>query len=88
MSDLFANGRVVDLILALVAIEAILLAWFRRATGRGVSPGDLLWNLLAGCCLLLALRSALIGAAWPWIALPLSMAFVAHLADLRRRARG
>jgi len=87
VADLFANGRVVDLILALVVLEAILLVLFRRATGRGVAAGDLLWNLLAGSCLLLALRGALIGAAWPWVALPLSMAFFAHLADLRRRGQ-
>ena len=87
MSDIFTNGRVVDLILGLVALEAVLIVLYRRRTGRGVAPADLLWNLLAGCGLLLALRSALIGATWPWIALPLSVAFVAHLADLQRRSR-
>ena len=43
--------------------------------------------LLAGACLLLALRAALVGASWPWVAAPLAGAFAAHLADLGLRWR-
>jgi hypothetical protein len=35
--------------------------------------------------MLLALRAALTGLAWPWIALALAASFPAHLADLARR---
>ena len=87
MNDLFANGRIVDLILGLIVLEAIVLVVFRRSTGKGVAPADLIWNLLAGTCLLLALRGALLGASWHWIALPLALALVAHVADLGRRVR-
>jgi hypothetical protein len=40
---------------------------------------------LAGIALLLAVRAALIGLAWPAIALLLFLALIAHLVDLARR---
>ena len=85
MAELFANGRVVDLVLALMAIEGALLLGYWARTRRGVAPKDIAVNLLAGACLLLALRAALVGAAWGWVALCLAAALVAHLTDLRRR---
>jgi hypothetical protein len=85
LADLIASGRIVDLILALVALEAVGLIGLWRLRRRGLAPADLLANLLAGVGLLLALRAALVGAWWGWIALCLAMALAAHLADLRRR---
>ncbi|MFO1057972.1 MAG: hypothetical protein U1E53_13515 [Dongiaceae bacterium] len=85
MSELFASGRVIDLILGLTAAEAVLLTLWHRRTGRGPAPRPLLLNLLAGACLLLAVRNALCGSAWPWIALPLAGSLLAHLGDLRER---
>lgn len=41
-----------------------------------------LMRLLPGAMMMLALRAALIGAGWRWIALSLALAFPAHLADL------
>lgn len=78
---------IVDLILVFVALEAVLLVAWHRRTGGGVAPADLLPNLAAGFCLLAALRVALGGAAWPWIALALLGSLIAHLLDLRRRWR-
>ena len=85
MSGLFASGRIVDLVLAITALEAALLLAYHRRTGRGPAPKDVVGMLLAGACLMLALREALVGAEWRWIALWLAAAFVAHLNDLRRR---
>ncbi len=85
MTTLFVSGRIIDLILALTMLEAIVVVTYRRRTGRGVRSGDLAANLLAGVCLLLALRCALTGASWPWVALWLFASLVAHVADLRRR---
>lgn len=87
MEGLIASGRAVDLILALVIVEAVALVTYRRASGRGIAPMDLLPNLLAGAFLLLSLRAALTGATAGWIALFLTAALAAHLADLIRRWR-
>jgi O-antigen/teichoic acid export membrane protein len=46
---------------------------------------DLLANAAAGACLLLALRAALTGAGWAWVAAALCAALIAHLFDLVRR---
>jgi hypothetical protein len=88
VAELFGSGRVVDLILALIVLEALALALIHRRTGRGIAPADFLPTLLAGACLLLALRAALAGSGWVWIAAALAGALAAHLADLRRRATG
>jgi len=43
--------------------------------------------LLPGAMLVLALRAALSGGAWPWIAVFLFLALPLHLLDLTRRWR-
>ena len=85
--DLFATGRIVDLILVLVAVEGMALWLWHRRTGRGLPLPDLLGCLLPGACVFLALRLALVDTPWPWIALCLIAALAAHLADLARRLR-
>ena len=85
MASLFASGRIVDLILAFTLVEAVAVVAYHRRTGKGVPPADFLGNLLSGVFLLLALRAALAGAAWPWLAACLLAALLAHLADLGRR---
>jgi hypothetical protein len=87
MAELFASGRLVDLILSIVAIEAVCLVIYWRSTARGVSPGDLLPNLFAGAFLLLALRFSLGGAGWQLCCGSLAAAGLAHLVDLGRRWR-
>ncbi len=63
---------------------ALVVAWHRR-TGKGVAPADFLLNLASGLFLMIALRCALASAGWVWIALSITAALIAHLADLRRR---
>ena len=84
MSALFASGQIVNLILGLTLAEALVVAVYNRRTGRGPVLGPFLINLLAGVWLLLAVRFALEGAWWGWIALCLAGSLVAHLAELRR----
>lgn len=87
MQELFASGFVIDVALAITALEAMaVVAWHRR-TGRGVAPADFLGNLASGVFLMLALRCGVTGAFWGWIAIFLVAALVAHLSDLRRRWR-
>ena len=76
---LFASGHVVDLVLAVLAAEFVWLVI------RGNRAMDVALGLGAAVLMMLALRAALTGAAWPWIALPLVLSFPLHLADLKRR---
>lgn len=59
------------------------LVWLTRARGWALS--DAVLRLLPGALMLLALRAALTGAGWPWVAAALLLSFPAHLADLARR---
>jgi hypothetical protein len=81
------DAGVVDLILALVFLEALGLLGWRVLRGGGLAPADILFNLMAGAALLLALRAALAGAGPAWIGAALSLALVMHAADLWRRWR-
>ncbi len=87
MTELFASGRVLDLILAGMALEALGLAVHYRATGRGVRPARLLPTLLSGMCLLLAMRAGVGGAWWGWVSLALLGALAFHVVDLGRAWR-
>lgn len=88
MADLFASGRIVDLILGFTLLEGIVLVAWRRGTGRGLAIADVLSMLLPGICLLLALRCTMTGAWWGWTAACLLASLVTHLADLGRRRAG
>ncbi|WP_232089654.1 hypothetical protein [Sphingomonas sp. HMP6] len=63
------------------------LEWLVLTRGRGWRGGDAALRLLPGALMLLALRAALTGGGWPWIALALAASFPAHLADIARRPR-
>ena len=82
MQALFDGGRIVDLILALMAFEALLLAWFFMRTRAGIPPRRLLPNLLAGAGLLLAVRAALTGQPATIISGWLLLGLAGHLLDL------
>ncbi len=85
MAELFASGRMIDLILALTVIEGMGLAFYHRRTGRGPTPPALLGTLLPGLFLMLTVRGAIVGEEWPWLALYLLAALIAHVSDLARR---
>ncbi|WP_232628962.1 hypothetical protein [Methylobacterium sp. Leaf118] len=87
MAELFASGRIVDVIVGLVVLEALLLLALRARSGRGPSPGALLSNLAAGAALMLGLRAALTGAEWPVVAAWLIAALLAHLTEMAIRFR-
>ena len=77
---LFASGHAVDIVLAVICVE---FGWL--VAGRGWRVTDALLRLGPGALMLLALRAALTGLDWRWIALPLMLSFPVHLADLARR---
>jgi hypothetical protein len=87
MQALFDSGRAADLVLAALTLEALGLWALARFAGRGPGLAPLLPFLLAGAAFALALRAALTGAGWAFVALPLLAAFAAHVWDIARRWR-
>ncbi len=87
MDQLISGVRLIDIVIVATLVEWGALALLWRHSGRGVPPGVLTWILLPGLCLMLAVRSAMVGAPWYWLALLLLGAGVAHLVDLRGRWR-
>jgi hypothetical protein len=85
MDQLFTNGRIVEIIIAFMALEAIALVAYRKVFARGLGTSDIASVLIPGLCLLLALRAALLEASWHVIAGWLLAALIAHLGDLWRR---
>ena len=87
MQEMFANGRIIDVILLLMVAEAAVLGLYNRRTGRGLPARQVVTVLMAGGLLMLALQAALTGAAWSSVALFLGLGLIAHLADLAGRWR-
>ena len=76
-----------DLVLAITLLEGISIAAYHQLTGRGLAPHSYLLNLIAGLCLMLALRSSVQDHGWLSINLFLLAAGLAHGTDLWRRWR-
>jgi hypothetical protein len=79
----FAGGHAVDVVLVVIALEAVWLIGSRR-----MRPWPTLLVLGPGVFILLGVRAALVGADWWWISLALLASFPLHLMDLRRRLAG
>ncbi|WP_435418735.1 hypothetical protein WAB17_03970 [Parerythrobacter aurantius] len=79
ISEFFTSGSAVDVVFAVLALEAAVLL------ARGRRPSAVLAALGPAVLMMIALRAALTGAGWPWIAVPLAAAFPVHIADLRLR---
>ncbi|MEQ8412228.1 MAG: hypothetical protein RIB52_11795 [Erythrobacter sp.] len=82
MSWLFETGHAADLILAVLLAEAL---WLRA---RGWGWRELVGLLGPAALIVLGLRGALTGSAWPLIAVPLALSLPLHLLDLRQREKG
>ncbi|MFU7528453.1 hypothetical protein [Qipengyuania sp. ASV99] len=75
----FAQGYGADVVLAVLALEA---AWLRS---RGWSLTAIAGLIGPAVFIVLALRAALVGADWWWIAGLLALSLPLHLMDLRTR---
>lgn len=80
MSELFSSGRAVDIVLLVMLGEIVVLIARKRSRATTV-----VLAFLPGAIILLAVRAALTGAGWPFVALALGASFPVHLADIRRR---
>lgn len=83
--DFIVSGRVIDLVLAVMAAEFGWLSWRRRRSARPTRLVDLFCTLAPGALLALALRVALTSRDWMWIAGLLAVSMPIHVADVRRR---
>jgi hypothetical protein len=82
LNALFAHGRAVDGVLAVICLEMVLgLCILDRRSAKL----DLLFALAPGFLLLLALQTALTGGGYLWVAVFLTASFPIHLIDLVRR---
>jgi hypothetical protein len=87
MTGLLLDGRWMDALLALIAVEGVALLLWRAWSGRGPSAAMLVANLSSGGFLLLAARLAAAGASEGLVGAALVAALGAHLFDLRNRWR-
>ena len=79
---LFDSGHAADVMLGVLAIEAVWLRSAKRWSWKAIV------GLLGPAALIvLGLRAALVGADWWWIALPLAASLPLHLMDLRIRLK-
>ena len=76
----FTSGHAVDLVLAFMAVEAVVLIVTKRRAALTVAL-----TILPGAIMMLALRAAMTGAGWQWVAIWLTVSLPLHLADLRHR---
>ncbi|MGY6555752.1 MAG: hypothetical protein ACXIUM_14635 [Wenzhouxiangella sp.] len=87
MSQLFESGRIIDVILVVMLIEAAVIVGLGLRFRDRLPVRGLCVNLAAGAGLLLALRALLTGAGWLVAGFWLGCALIAHLSDLMLRLR-
>ncbi len=78
----FARGHAADLVLFVLAVESV---WLKV---RGWSFGRIAGLIGPAVFIVLALRAALVGADWWWVAILLALSLPLHLMDLRVRLAG
>ena len=88
LENLIVTGRIVDIMIAFVIVEVVVLLFIRSYTGKGIAPLPLLLNVGAGGSLMLALRAVFADAGWWVVAACLIASLVFHVADLAQRWRG
>jgi len=77
----FVSGHAADAVLAVLVLEAVFLQ------RRGWKLARIAKTLGPAVFIVLAVRAALVGAAFYWVALALAASFPLHIADLRDRLR-
>ena len=85
MDELLLSRRLIEFVIAVTLLEGVALTLYHRISGKGVAPREFAANLVSGLCLMLALRGALAGSGWGWIALLLLGSGLVHASDLWQR---
>jgi L-lactate permease len=82
MQELLHSGGIADLMVGVIVAEMLALGMRRPDALRIAMP-----SLCSGLCLALALRCALTGSTWPWVALWIGASGTAHGFEMFRRWR-
>ena len=85
MAEFFGGVRAIEMVLALIGLEATVLIALWRLHICPLPPRATLLILAPGTSLLLAAHAALAGASWMWVSTLFFVALVIHLVDLRQR---
>ena len=82
--DMFGT-LLIDFVIAATLVEwaVLTLLWLRKQ--QGLPPASLSWMFLPGLCLMLSVRSAVMGLPWYTVMLLLLASGLTHWIDLRRR---
>ena len=86
LRDFVMSGRIADVALAAMALEALLLFFLTRHSPLIARLGIAV-NLLAGATLVLAVRFALTSDGWPYVIAAFCGSLLCHAADLWVRWR-
>ncbi|MEL6750761.1 MAG: hypothetical protein AAFO70_01625 [Pseudomonadota bacterium] len=87
MLAFIATPAVALLVLGVLLVEAVVLLILWRTRGQGLRPGEIATFLGAGAAFAICLYAALADLGPMWVAAPLIVAFLCHVADLRHRWR-
>ncbi|MEK0435807.1 MAG: hypothetical protein RL369_1856 [Pseudomonadota bacterium] len=85
MEAVFSGTLLIDFVIAATLVEwaVLTLLWLRKQ--QGLPPASLSWMFLPGLCLMLSVRSAVMGLPWYTVMLLLLASGLTHWIDLRRR---
>lgn len=87
LEHLITSGRIIDIMLAFLAIETLWLVWRRQNTGHGPTIAAIVTNAGAGGSLMLALKAMFLSSSWPLLATALLASMFFHISDLVMRWR-
>jgi hypothetical protein len=82
VEDFVSSRALVDIAILITLLEGVALTVYFALTRKGLAPANFALNLLAGLCLMVALRNALTSSGWIWIALWLFLGGLAHWAEV------
>ncbi|MEO0616192.1 MAG: hypothetical protein AAFY69_08645 [Pseudomonadota bacterium] len=87
LQQLVESGRIVDIMLVVIALEIVALIGYRVVTGKGLSVLSIILNVGAGGSLMVALKLLYDGVGWQLIAAALVASLCFHTGDLVYRWR-
>ncbi|MEL6198849.1 MAG: hypothetical protein AAFR09_01450 [Pseudomonadota bacterium] len=87
LQELVESGRIVDIMLVVIALEVAALIAYRVVTGKGLSVPSILLNVGAGGSLMVALKLLYDGVGWQLVAAALVASLLFHTGDLVYRWR-